>query len=132
MREIKFRAWKDKKYYYNEDINYISFRDDEIQFVDQDNDTCTILSVLVLEQYTGLKDKNGVIDLYDNDIVLLNGKKYKISFYLGGWHLIDIWEDSEDLYLYNYRVDKLIKKPSTYELWSELEVIGNIHDEVTK
>ena len=62
MREIKFKAWdkKYKKMYHGGNIRIaLAFPDENIEFM----------------QYTGLKDKNGLTELYEGDIIGLDGLK---------------------------------------------------------
>jgi hypothetical protein len=103
MREIKFRAWNKEGNGYIRDLFYVG-------------DGWYEMNNLVLEQYTGLCDKNGK-EIYDGDIVRYPDDAFLCTIEWNEYELS--WQ--AELVQYDgcgYRIN----------LDTELEIVGNIHE----
>ena len=82
MREIKFRAWnkiEEKMVYYDKDCSSPDMTLNGVLIAHQDQSNVSYIYELM--QFTGLKDKNGLTDIYEYDIIgvdgLIKGNRYE-------------------------------------------------------
>lgn len=109
MREIKFRAWlKETKEMIP--VYQIDFDNGIIN----SESAWRMESEYILEQFTGLLDKNGV-EIFEGDIVLTEGHSIGVIRYLS----------DEALFAVNFPSRLLSLRNATSEY---IEVIGNIQD----
>jgi len=103
-REIKFRAWSnlEKKMIQNPPLRY-SYGKWIIEYAD------TIMTDIILSQFTGLLDKNGK-EIYDGDIVKVGEENIIVTFEDGCFSLIGT-EHSGILFDYDY----IVKIGNIYE-----------------
>ena len=117
MREIKFRAW-DK--FSNSMINVktIDFGPRGVECaVDYSNINGDLKGEWVLEQYTGLKDKNGV-EIYEGDIVCQQMRFDETNGVI-------FWQEEKSRFAINLDgFITTITKPQE----DSYEVVGNIHE----
>lgn len=133
MRELKFRAWDKitKKYYI---VSTLEFADNgelcevwlaDILVTDPElNEACKNPKDVILEQYTGLKDKNDK-EIYEGDIVQmpLELALRKVGFvaFVNGRFLVKDYEFEDGSYhivdFYDYNIPN-----------RDFEVFGNIHE----
>lgn len=122
MRDIKFRAWSksDNKYYYRVLVGNTDNTDDQYvcsSVYDGDKWVHFDEYCGVIEQYTGLKDKNGT-EIYEGDVVKVegDGEIYRVKWIRSGFGLEPRYNSPHYPVLGNV------------ELRRKIEVIGNIHE----
>ena len=126
MREIKFRAWNEKKKRWHKDsdpdcvlefdgsitqINVVGQYDGELFYSFDDK------KGLILAQYTGLKDKNGK-EIYEGDIVKISDHPFEGSITVNGKYEIG----------YNDYMELVCGSWLLFRMKNYCEVIGNIYE----
>jgi len=138
-REIKFRAWDSKtsvlmteEWYFDDEIRKSLNKDEgyetEVGFLFEALDTLrTYHPNIVLMQYTGLKDKNGV-EIYEGDIMAFT----VFDCFDNDTQYIGVVEFAEEYACFELNIRKPFE--DGWQLgWvhnqdSEVEVIGNIYE----
>ena len=122
-REIKFRAWHKTEEMFV-DAKVFDFNVGLVGTSAYDNkDGRTkygdIMQNFIVEQYTGLKDKNGV-EIYEGDIISYHRHRYEIVYSYG---CLGLEMEDED-----YGGSKLVPLSEIHQMIINEEVIGNIHE----
>jgi len=122
MREIKFRVWnKNKKEW------MLDPRQDDFIPQDENFNRVFLNDNVVFQQYTGLKDKNGV-EIYEGDTIIFDNSD------IGGQRYKGVVEWNTDQSLDNLCWGLWIPSKGWLhcDFLGDLEVIGNIFEGVDK
>ena len=119
MREIKFRAWD------NEEKNFIYF--DALEgLLSECDETYRRRCVGQLEQFTGLRDKNGK-EIYEGDLlkeIAPRGYIYRVFGVAGGF-VINSFQDEITMLRF---AEPIANMQTAGYIQEQCEIIGNIHE----
>lgn len=113
----KFRAWLKKEQKMDNEIDHISWLEDELYCIGDGITYMVLAEDLVLMQSTGLKDKNGK-EIFEGDIVKMAKDVYsKLTYY--------------EVVRHRGGAYRLESKQHGCELWlrhTDCEIVGNIYE----
>lgn len=132
----KFRAWLKKEQKMDNDVDYISWLEDELYCIGDGITYMVSAEDLVLMQSTGLKDKNGK-EIFEGDILEIQGIKIIVKFgsykYLetskNNGHILGILHDGLGFYVECINAagpDNI--SPFEPETLKNSQIIGNIYE----
>lgn len=117
--KLRFRAWLKKKQEMDNEIDHISWLEDELYCIGDGITYMVSAEDLVLMQSTGLKDKNDK-EIFEGDILDYKGRKALVR-----------WHGSYASFIYRF-VDELQKRKTEwkplYLAYMKCEIIGNIYE----
>ena len=130
MRELKFRLWDEDSHTYLPDYDYAIKPDGYIICVDGGVNNTS--QTEVIEQYTGLKDKNGR-EIYEGDIVIPVsdlGHRYMEDRGVVKFGAVESYEEDTEYqcWFYEGRYDGSPSIMVLENIPKNIEVIGNIHE----
>lgn len=123
MRDIEFRVWN----IYSNEYEYTDLYWFEENMI-RDSESFEINNHFIIEQYTGIKDKNGT-KIFEGDIVSCNGTSGS-SVCFGNIGYDGSFNGMTGFYLEEYTIEYpniTFMELDYYFNINEYEVIGNIH-----
>jgi hypothetical protein len=112
MREIKFRAWNESLKKYSKPFG---LGDNVLNYTNEEGlGTIKSLTNEIVDQYTGLKDKNGK-EIYEGDVLKEEDRLFTV-----------VWDDVWAKFKLKHE-DKYIQYPD-WNRGVKMEIVGNIHE----